>query len=81
MTGIDLTVILAGVGMFTALSQAYFMPPRVYEMETVAEDFWKPSRWWKNRLTRVFLAFLLPGLPTTIGSIVGGWKIFSTLAH
>jgi len=72
---------LIGVGFFTALTQAYLMPPRVYEMENVAEDFWKPSRWWKNRLTRVFLAFLLPGLPTTIGSILGGWKIFSTLAH
>lgn len=72
---------LIGVGFFTALVQAYLMPPRVYEMETVAEDFWKPSRWWKNRLTRVFLAFLLPGLPTTIGSILGGWKIFSTLAN
>lgn len=72
---------LIGVGFFTALTQAYWMPPRVHEMESVAEDFWKPSRWWKNRLTRVFLAFLLPGLPTTVGSIMGGWKIFSTLAQ
>jgi len=72
---------LIGVGFFTALAQAYLMPPRVYEVETVSEDFWKPSRWWKNRLTRVFLAFLLPGLPTTIGSLMGSWKIFSTLAH
>ena len=72
---------LIGVGFFTALAQAYLCPPRVYEMENVADDFWKVSRWWKNRLTRVFLCFLLPGLPTTIGSLLGGWNILKTLTH
>lgn len=72
---------LIGVGFFTALTQAYLVPPRVFEVETVTEDVWKPKRWWKNRLTRVFLAFLLPGLPTTIGSLLGGYKIFSSLVH
>jgi pheromone shutdown-related protein TraB len=71
---------LIGVGMFTGLIQAYLRPPRVFEMEAAAEDIWKPSRWWKNRFTRVILAFIMPGLPTTIGSIVGMTKIFSTLS-
>jgi len=70
---------LIGVGMFVAFVQAYFCPPRVFEMETAAEDIWKPSRWWKNRFTRVFLAFICPGLPTTIGSFVGMGKIFGTI--
>jgi len=71
---------LIGVGMFVAFVQAYFCPPRVFEMETAAEDIWKPSRWWKNRFTRVFLAFILPGLPTTIGSFVGIGKIVNTIS-
>jgi len=71
---------LIGVGMFTAFIQAYFCPPRVFEMETVADDIWKPSRWWKNRFTRVFLAFILPGLPTTIGSFIGIGKIVNTIS-
>jgi len=72
---------LIGVGMFVAFVQAYFCPPRVFEMETVAEDIWKPSRWWKSRFTRVFLAFICPGLPTTIGSFVGIGKIVSTIGN
>jgi pheromone shutdown protein TraB len=70
---------LLGVGMFTALFQCYLMPPRVFEMESVSEDLWKPSLWWKNRFTRVLLAFLLPGLPTTVGSLFGITKIAKTL--
>ena len=71
---------LIGVGMFTAFIQAYFCPPRVYEMETAADDIWKPSQWWKNRFTRVFLAFIFPGLPTTIGSFIGIGKIVKTIS-
>jgi len=70
---------LIGVGMFVAFVQAYFCPPRVFEMEAASEDIWKPSRWWKNRFTRVFLAFICPGLPTTIGSFVGMGKIFFSI--
>lgn len=61
---------LIGVGFFTALVQVYMRPPRVEEFETVSEDIWKVSRWWKNRLTRVFLCFLLPGFPAIIGKII-----------
>jgi len=71
---------LIGVGMFTAFVQAYLCPPRVYEMESVADDIWKPSRWWKNRFTKVFLAFIFPGLPTTIGSLIGIGKIVKTIS-
>jgi pheromone shutdown protein TraB len=67
------------VGIFTATIQAYMCPPRVFEMETAAEDIWKPSRWWKSRFTRVILAFILPGLPTAIGKFMGIVKIGKTI--
>lgn len=70
---------LIGVGFFVALVQVYIRPPRVSEFETVSEDIWKVSRWWKNRLTRVILCFLLPGFPAIIGKIialVGIYKAF-----
>ena len=38
-------------GFFTALVRVYVRPPRVQEFETVSEDIWRVSRWWKNRLT------------------------------
>ena len=70
---------LIGVGFFVALVQVYMRPPRVAEFETVSEDIWKVSRWWRNRVTRVILCFLLPGFPAIIGKIialVGIYKAF-----
>ena len=71
---------ILGVGMFTGFIQAYFCPPRVFEMESVSEDIWKPSRWWKNRFTKIILAFFIPGLLTSVGSFVGIGKIVKTIA-
>lgn len=67
---------LIGVGFFTALTQVYMRPPRVKEMERLNEDIWKVSRWWKNRVTRVFLCFLLPGFPAIIGKIIAIFTIY-----
>ncbi|MDR2580277.1 MAG: hypothetical protein LBC85_04705, partial [Fibromonadaceae bacterium] len=71
---------VVGVGMFTAFIQAYFCPPRVFEMETVIEDVWKPSRWWKNRFTRVILAFIMPGLFAAPGKFIFFAKIGQTIS-
>ena len=61
---------LIGVGFFFFFLQAYLRPPRVAEFEIVSGDIWKISRWWKNRVTRVILCFLLPGFPAIIGKII-----------
>jgi pheromone shutdown-related protein TraB len=68
-----------GVGYVTAFVQAYFQPPLVRDFQTVAEDIAVPSRWWKSRLLRVFLAFLLPTIGSIIGTWVGGTRIVSNL--
>ena len=34
---------------------------------------------WHNRLLRIFLAFLLPGFGSMVGSWVGGYEILSNL--
>lgn len=69
---------LIGVGFFTALTQVYVRPPRISEMETLADDIWKISRWRKNRMTRVFLCFLLPGFPAIIGKIIAILNIYNS---
>jgi pheromone shutdown-related protein TraB len=68
-----------GVGHITALVQAYMQPPMVREFQSVADDLRSFKQWWKNRLLRVFLAFLLPTLGTIIGAWFGGYKIVSSL--
>jgi len=67
---------LIGVGFFTALTQVYMRPPRVQEMETLTDDIWQVKRWWKNRVTRVILCFLCPGIPAIIGKILAIFKIY-----
>lgn len=67
---------LIGVGFFTALTQVYMRPPRVQEMETLTDDIWQVRRWWKNRVTRVILCFLCPGIPAIIGKILAIFQIY-----
>ncbi|MGB0910852.1 MAG: TraB family protein, partial [Nitrospirales bacterium] len=70
---------VVGVGYVTAFVQAYIQPPLVSEFQSVAEDIAIPKRWWRSRLLRVFLAFLLPTIGSIIGTYVGGAKIVSNL--
>jgi pheromone shutdown-related protein TraB len=68
-----------GAGYVTAFVQVMVRPPLVREFETVADDMSTFSGWWKNKLLRVFLAFLLPGFGSMIGTWVGGVEILSNL--
>jgi len=68
-----------GAAYVTAFVQAYVRPPVVKEFQTVGEDVATLRKWWENKLLRVFLAFLLPGLGSMLGSVVGGVEIFRNL--
>jgi pheromone shutdown-related protein TraB len=68
-----------GAGYVTAFVQVLLRPPVVREFETVPEDMSTLTGWWKNKLLRVFLAFLLPGFGSMIGSLVGGYEIITNL--
>ena len=70
---------VVGAAYVTAFVQAYFRPPVVKEFQTVGEDATAFKKWWENKLLRVFLAFLLPGLGSMLGSVLGGVEIFSNL--
>ncbi len=68
-----------GAGYVTAFVQAMVQPPVVMEFETVLEDIASVRGWWRNKLLRIFLVFLLPGFGSMIGTYVGGYEIFSNL--
>ena len=70
---------LIGAGHVLALVQAWVQPPVVAEFERLAEDFLRPLQWWRNRLLRVLLVFMLTTLGTMLGVYVGGWEIVSKL--
>ncbi len=66
---------VVGAHYVTAFVQVYMRPPVVKEFKTVSEDLGTFSKWWQNKLLRVFLCFLLPGLGSVIGTFVGAGKI------
>lgn len=68
-----------GAGYVTAFVQAYKVPPLVREFQTAAEDMGSIKKWWENRLLKVFLAFILPGLGSVAGTWLGGYKIISNM--
>ena len=68
-----------GAGYVTAFVQAWACPPRVREIQDVSEDIVHAKKWWKNRLLKVFLAFLLPSIGSMIGTWVGGAELIRQL--
>lgn len=68
-----------GAGYVTAFVQVYFQPPVVKEFQTAGEDIHHFGRWWKNKLLRIFLVFILSGLGSLIGTYVGAYEIITNL--
>ena len=68
-----------GAGYVTAFIQVMARPPVVKEFERVADDMSSFTGWWKNRLLRVFLVFMLTSFGSAIGTYVGGYEIIKTL--
>jgi len=60
---------LIGAGYVAAFAQLWSRPPLVSDFATVGDDLALPKRWWKSRLMRIFLVFVL----TTVGSMLGTW--------
>jgi pheromone shutdown-related protein TraB len=70
---------IIGAGYVCAFVQVMACPPVVMEFEQVLEDISKVSRWWGNKLLRVFLCFMLPGFGSLIGTWIGGFEIIKNL--
>jgi pheromone shutdown-related protein TraB len=68
-----------GAGHVAAFAQTYFRPPLVRELRSVSAYLASPRQWWRNRLLRIFLVFLLTTLGASFGTFVGGAKIVSNL--
>ena len=66
---------LIGAGYVAAFVQAYFQPPLVKDFQHVAENARKFSMWWKNKLLKVLLVFILASLGSVLGTYVGLFEI------
>jgi pheromone shutdown-related protein TraB len=68
-----------GAGYVCAFVQVMTCPPVVKEFEAVSTDIMTVRGWWSNKLLRIFLVFILTGFGSSIGTWVGGYRIFSNL--
>lgn len=68
-----------GAGYVVAFVQAYLQPPLVREFQNVSDDAGKFGKWWRNRLLRILLVFILSSLGSVIGTYVGAYEIISNL--
>lgn len=71
-----------GVGFVTGILQAIICKPRISDMETLQDDVSSLKGWYKNRILRVLLVFLLSSIGSTIGTFAGGGnmiKIFTEI--
>lgn len=68
-----------GAGYVCAFVQVMTRPPMVKEFENVSNDIGNLRGWWRNKLLRIFLVFIMTGLGSSIGTWVGGYRIFTNL--
>uniref|UniRef100_UPI0040573126 TraB/GumN family protein n=1 Tax=Candidatus Electrothrix sp. TaxID=2170559 RepID=UPI0040573126 len=68
-----------GAGYVCAFVQVMTRPPVVKEFERVSQDIMTVRGWWSNKLLRIFLVFILTGFGSSIGTWVGGYRIFTNL--
>ena len=68
-----------GAGYVTAFVQTMVAPPVVGEFQSAIKDMATLNGWWRNRLLKVFMAFILPGIGSMVGTWLGGYRIISNL--
>ena len=59
-----------GIGMISGLVQAWAKKPQVRDMENLTNDAGTFSGWYKNRITKVLLVFILSSLGSSIGTFM-----------
>ena len=67
-----------GVGFCTAIVQALVCKPKVSDMETLQDDV-NIRGFYKNRILRALLVFILSSLGSTLGTFIGGADIIGIL--
>ncbi len=68
-----------GAGMVAAAVELWLRKPTVGDFARLRQDTARLSGWWRNRVSRLFLVFMLSSLGSAIGTYVAGFRIFDRL--
>lgn len=69
-----------GIGMLSGLVQAWAKKPQVRDMENLTDDAVTLKGWYKNRITKVLLVFVLSSLGSAIGTFITVPALIANLA-
>jgi len=68
-------------GMFSGATELWLRRPQVGDFAQLREDLLTFSGWWRNRVSRVFLAFMLSNIGTALGVWIAGARMAARLAR
>ncbi|NNJ65891.1 MAG: TraB/GumN family protein [Xanthomonadales bacterium] len=68
-----------GAGMVTAAAELVLRRPQVGDFSSLRHDTTKLRGWWRNRVSRTLLVFLLSTLGSALGTYLAGFRIFDQL--
>ncbi|MEO6798818.1 MAG: TraB/GumN family protein [Rhodanobacter sp.] len=66
-------------GGISAMVEAWVRRPRVADFDTLRDDIVHWTGWWKNRVARTLLNFILVSIGTLIGEYSAGFQIVKSL--
>lgn len=66
-------------GVFAGMVEAWLRKPRIADFQSLRKDLLHVTGWWRNRVARTLLVFLLTNLGTIAGEYLAGIRIFSRL--
>jgi pheromone shutdown protein TraB len=66
-------------GVFSGMVEAWLRKPRVADFQSLRHDLLHVSGWWRNRVARTLLVFMLTNLGTIAGEYLAAARIFTRL--
>lgn len=69
-----------GAGIVTAAIEVYLRKPTVGDFSRLRTETTHFTGWWRNRVSRTLLVFLLSTFGSAIGTYVAGFRIFERLS-
>jgi pheromone shutdown-related protein TraB len=70
---------LVGAGFVAAALELWFRKPQVGDFESLRTDVTSVRGWWRNRVARTLLVFLLATIGSATGTYLAGFRIFGRL--
>ncbi len=72
---------MLGVGMVTGLVETLLRKPRVMDFSSLKTDVTSLKGWYRNRVSRTLLVFLLTTIGSAAGTYIAGFKMFQLLGN